>query len=192
MPAFIDSLFSGVELSEQLKEIEPNTIEKMFHKFPCDLKTHRASYFCGIIENMNFSVWSMEVMNQLKNIALKHENPALDKPNVTSPEDKEMKSCQMLRSNALNCVRGRAARAIGNLLWENNNLFTEFREVIEKLVFDENPAVRFAVLYTLWPSYNIEREWAEEKIIKIYESDIRTASFHDSKNMFFRLYPKYL
>ena len=128
-PAFIDSLFSGVELSEQLKEIEPNTIEKMFHKFPCDLKTHRASYFCGIIENMNFSVWSMEVMKQLKNIALKHENPALDKPNVTSPEDKEMKSCQMLRSNALNCVRGRAARAIGHLLWEDKNLFVEFREV---------------------------------------------------------------
>lgn len=191
LPAFIDSLFSGVALSKNLIAVEPNTIEKMFHTFSCDLKTHRASYFCGIIENMNSSVWSMEVINQLKNIALKHENPALDKPNVTNPEDKEMKSCQMLRSNALNCVRGRAARAIGNLLWENKNLFTEFREVIEKLVFDENPAVRFAVLYTLWPSYNIEREWAEEKIIKIYESDIRTASFHDSKNMFFRLYPKY-
>lgn len=34
LPAFIDSLFSGVELSEQLKEIEPNTIEKMFTHFP--------------------------------------------------------------------------------------------------------------------------------------------------------------
>lgn len=99
----------------------------------------------------------------------------------------------MLSSNALNCVRGQAAREIGPLLWEDKILFTEFREVIEKLVFDENPAVRFATLYALWPSYsyNIEREWAEEKIIKIYESDIRTASFYDSKNMFFRLYPKY-
>lgn len=191
LPAFIDSLFSGVELSEHLKEIEPKTIEKMFHTFPCDMKTHRASYFCGIIEKMNSNVWSAEVMNQLKNIALKHENPALNRPNVTSPEDKEMKSCQMLSSNALNCVRGRAARAIGNLLWEDKVLFTEFREVIERLVFDKNPAVRFATLYALWPSYNIERAWAEEKIIKIYESDIRTASFHDSKNMFFRLYPKY-
>ena len=97
----------------------------------------------------------------------------------------------MLSSNALNCVRGQAAREIGPLLWEDKILITEFREVIEKLVFDENPAVRFATLYALWPSYNIEREWAEEKIIKIYESDIRTASFYDSKNMFFRLYPKY-
>lgn len=191
LPAFIDSLFSGVELSEHLKEIEPKTIEEMFHIFPCDLKTHRASYFCGIIEKMNSNVWSAEVLNQLKYIALKHENPALEKPNVTSPEDKEMKSCQMLSSNALNCVRGQAARAIGNLLWEDKILFTEFREVIEGLVVDKNPAVRFAALYALWPSYNIEREWAEEKIIKIYESDIRAASFHDSKNMLFRLYPKY-
>ena len=191
LSAFIDSLFSGVDLSENLIAVEPNTIEKMFHTFPCDMKTQRASHFCRIIEKMNSFVWSVEVMNQLKHIALKHENPALDKPNVTSPEDKEMKSCQMLSSNALNCVRGKAARAIGHLLWEDKNLFAEFREVIEKLVVDENPAVRFATLYVLWPSYNIEREWAEGKIIKIYESDVRTASFHDSKNMFFRLYPKY-
>ncbi len=188
---FIDSLFLGVELSKYLKEIEPKTIEKMFHVFPCDLKTHRASYFCGIIEKMNSNVWSAEVLNQLKHIALKHENPVLEKPNVTSPEDKEMKSCQMLSSNALNCVRGQAARAIGNLLWEDKILFTEFREVIEGLAVDKNPAVRFATLYALWSSYNIKQEWAEEKIIKIYESDIRTASFHDSKNMFFLLYPKY-
>ena len=191
LPVFIDSMFSGVELSECMKEIEPKMIEKMFYTFPCDLKTHRAACFCRIVEKMHSVVWSAEVLNQLKHIALKHENPELDKPNVTSPEDKGMKSCQMLSSNALNCVRGQAARAIGHLLWEDKNLFAEFRKVIEKLAVDENPAVRFATLYVLWPSYNIEREWAEEKIIKVYESDIRTASFRDSKNMFFRLYPRY-
>ena len=37
----------------------------------------------------------------------------------------------------------------------------------------------------------LTKDYEKEKIIKIYESDIRTASFHDSKNMFFRLYPKY-
>lgn len=191
LSAFIDSLFSGVELSDSLKEVELKMIEEMFHTFPCDLKSHRAFYFCEIIEKINSVAWSEETLNQLKIIALKHENPMLDKPNVTSPDDEEMKSCYMLSSNVLNCVRGQAARAMGNLLWEDKNLFTEFREVIEKLAFDENPVVRYATLYTLWPSYNIEREWAEERIIKIYESDIRIASFHDSKNMFFRLYPRY-
>ena len=191
LPAFINSLFSGVETSECIKEVDSKVIEEMFKMFPCDLETHRASYFCGIIERMNGVTWSVEVLEQFKNIAIKHSNPELDKPNVTSPEDKEMKSCQMLHSNALNCVRGRAARTIGHLLREDRNLFIQFREVIEKLALDENPAVRFAALYALWPSYNIDREWAEKQIIRIYESDIRTASFQDSKNMFFRLYPKY-
>ena len=191
LPAFIDSLFSGIETSECIKEVDSKVIEEMFKTFPCDLKTYRASYFCGIIEKMNGVTWSVEVMEQFKDIAIKHSNPELDKPNVTSPDDKEMKSCQMLHSNALNCVRGRAARTIGHLLWEDRNLFIQFRDVIEKLALDKNPAVRFAVLYALWPSYNIDREWTEERIIRIYESDIRTASFQDSKNMFFRLYPKY-
>ena len=94
-------------------------------------------------------------------------------------------------TNALNCVRGSAARAIGCLLWEHEKLFLQFKDVIEKLTKDNNPAVRFAALDALWPSYNIDREWTAEKILYLYESDIRMASFPDSKNMFFLLYPKY-
>ncbi len=191
LPAFIDSLFLGVKNSKCLKEVDPKVIEEMFIAFPCDLKTYRALYLCGIIEKMNSVTWSVEVMGQFKDIAIKHGNPELNRPNVTSSDDKEIKDCQMLRSIALNCVRGRAARTIGHLLWEEENLFIQFRNVIEKLALDKNPAVRFATLYALWPSYNIDREWAEEKIICLYESDIRIASFQDSKNMFFRLYPKY-
>ena len=155
------------------------------------MKSHRASYICGIVEKISDANWSSEVMEQLMNIALKHSNPELDKPNVTNLEDKEMKSCDMLHSNALNCVRGNAARTIGHLLWEDRELFLRFKDTIDGLTKDENPAVRFASLYALWPSYNIDREWAGEKIICLYESDIRMASFHDSRNMFFLLYPKY-
>ncbi len=191
LSGFIDSMFLGVEMSEILEEVDFKTIEKMLLIFPCDMETHRASYFCGIIEKKSNTNWSLEVMDQLKNIALQHCNPGLDKPNVTNPEDKEMKSCDMLHSNALNCVRGRAARAIGHLLWEDEKLFGQFKDAIEGVTKDENPAVRFAALYALRPSYNIDREWSEEKILNLYESDIRMASFADSKNMFFLLYPKY-
>ncbi len=191
LSGFIDSMFLGVEMSETLEGVDFKTIEKMLLIFPCDMETYRASYFCGIIEKISNTNWSLEVMGQLKNIALQHCNPRLDKPNVTNPEDKEMKSCDMLHSNALNCVRGRAARAIGHLLWEDEKLFGQFKDVIEGVIKDENPAVRFAALYALWPSYNIDREWSEEKILNLYESDIRMASFDDSKNMFFLLYPKY-
>lgn len=191
LPVFVDSLFFGVEVSEKLEEVDFSLIQRLLLEFPCDMKSHRASYFCGIVEKISDVNWSSEVMEQLINIALKHCNPELDTPNVTNLEDKEMKSCDMLHSNALNCVRGDAARTIGHLLWEDKELFSRFKDTIDALTKDENPAVRFASLYTLWPSYNIDREWAGEKIIYLYESDIRMASFYDSKNMFFLLYPKY-
>lgn len=191
LPVFVDSLFLGVEVSEKLEEVDFSLIERLLHEFPCDMKSHRASYFYGIVEKISDANWSLEVMEQLKNIALKHCNPKLDNPNVTNLEDKEMKSCDMLHSNALNCVRGSAARVIGLLLWEDKELFSRFKDIIDGLTEDENPAVRFASLYALWPSYNIDRKWAGEKIIYLYESDIRMASFHNSKNMFFLLYPKY-
>lgn len=74
---------------------------------------------------------------------------------------------------------------------EKSDLFSEFKDTIEKLVFDENPAVRYASLFALWPSYNIDRDWASEKILYLYEQDYRLAGFHDTRNMFFWLYPRY-
>lgn len=191
LPGFIDSLFLGVGISEELEKINFEVIEKLLAEFPCDMKSYRASYFCGIVEKINDVSWTLGVMEQLMNIALNHCDPRLDKTDVIESEDKEMKSCNILQSNALNCVRGSAARAIGHLLWEDQEAFIRFKDVIEGLTKDENLSVRFASLYALWPSYNIDREWTAEKILYLYESDIRMASFHDSKNMFFLLYPRY-
>lgn len=191
LPMFVDSLFLGVEMSEKLGEVDFPVLEKLLCEFPCDMNSHRASYFCGIVEKVNNTHWSLAVMEQLINIALKHCNPELDKPNLINLKDKEMKSCDRLHTNALNCVRGIAARTIGHLLWKDRELFLLFKDIIDELTRDKNPEVRFVSLYALWPSYNIDRAWAGEKIICLYESDIRMASFHDSKNMFFLLYPKY-
>lgn len=43
----------------------------------------------------------------------------------------------------------------------------------------------------IWPSYNIDRDWASEIILKLYEQDFRLAGFYDTKNMLFLLYSKY-
>ena len=102
-----------------------------------------------------------------------------------------MRSFDMLQSNAINCVRGNAAQAIAQLLWNDSSLFKQFKDTIGKLTLDENPAVKLASLFALWPSYNIERDWASDKIINLYEQDYRLAGYHDTKNMLFLLYPKY-
>lgn len=131
----------------------------------------------------------MEVIKQLKQIALNHKNPELE--DVRDSKKSALKSCKTLHEHALNCTRGHAISAMSALLWNDTTLLEQFRDTIEKLTRDENPIIRFATLYTLWPSYNIDKSWAEERIMFLYECDIRMAGFHDSKDMFFRLYPKY-
>ena len=185
--AYIDSLFSGVEFSEKIDEVNQQTLEDMFREFPCDMKTYRASYFCGIIEKADYYEWSEYALNMLKDIAVNYIGEIKDK----KTEETEIIDSEKLYSNALNCVRGDAARAIGHLLWENKEVFPIFKNVIDVLILDENPAIKMASFYALWPVYNIDTEWAQIRILRLYEEDVRMAAFHDSKNMFFLLYPKY-
>ena len=186
LPIFIDSLFLGIELSEKLEIIDFTILEKLFLEFPCDMKSYRASYFCGIIKNLKKVSWSPEIIQQLMNIALNHFNPELSS-NIANQKD----SCQTLRNNALNSVKGRAAMAIGHLLQENKEFFSQFKDIIEKMLTDKNPEVCFAAMYALYPSYNINKEWAEKNILHLYESDIRTLSFFNSNKILFHLYYTY-
>ena len=186
LPIFIDSLFLGIELSEKLEIIDFTILEKLFLEFPCDMKNYRASYFCGIIKKLKNVSWSPEIIQQLMNISLNHFNPELSS-NIAN----QKVSCQTLRNNALNSVKGRAAMAIGHLLQENKEFFSQFKDIIEKMLTDKNPEVCFAAMYALYPSYNINKEWTEKNILHLYESDIRTTSFFNSNNMLFRLYSTY-
>ncbi|MBO5336863.1 MAG: hypothetical protein J6A94_07035 [Lachnospiraceae bacterium] len=186
-PIFIDSLYSGAEFSEHINEVNQQTWEELFRMFSCDLESYRASYFCGILEKTKIYTWSPEVIEQLKNITLNYKGMT---EKSASDEDVVFDS-EKLYSNALNSVRGNAVRAIGHLLWDKRELFSVFCEVIDKLTLDDNPAIKMASFYALWPCYNIDKEWAEERILRLYEADIRLAGFRDTKDMLFRLYTKY-
>lgn len=191
LDAYVDSLFSGVAYSKDLESVPLDLLETMLLSYPYDYNSYKAKYICTIIENRKCGNWQQHILDILKDIAVNHKDPEIGKPNVTNTEDKEMRSYNMLQSNSINCARGEAAQAIGKLLWEEKPLFSQFKGTIERLTLDENPAVKLASLYALWPCYNIERDWASEKIINLYEQDYRFVGFHGSKNMFFLLYPKY-
>lgn len=191
LDAYIDSLFSGVAYSKDLDNVSIELLEAIILKYPYDYTSYRANYICSLIKNRKNAKWSQKILDIVKDIAINHKNPEIGKPNVTNSEDKEMRSFDMLQSNAINCVRGNAAQAIAQLLWNDSSLFKQFKDTIEKLTLDENPAVKLASLFALWPSFNIESDWASEKILNLYEQDYRLAGFHDTKNILFWLHPKY-
>lgn len=185
---YVDALFSGVANSEKLEEVSNEMLEKLIYTYKYDYVGYRARYICDMVSKKNTREWSYQILDILKDIALNHINPKIDEPNVTSLDDKEMKSFNMLSSNALNCVRASAASAIGSLLWNDKSLFMYFESSIIQLCQDENPAVRLATLDILFPVYNINRIWAIEKIINILKSDYRLAGYRGMRQMFFYIY----
>jgi hypothetical protein len=191
LDVYVEALFSGVAYSKNLDDIPFELLEMMILSYPSDNVSRIAEYTCEIIENRNTGRWSQRVLDMLKCIAVNHVDPENTKPNITNDEDKEMRSYEMLRINAINCTRGKAANAIMQLLYKDKSLFEQFKDTIEELIEDENPAVRFATLSVLEASYYIDRDWSFERILNLCEKDYRFAGFNGSKDIFISLYPKY-
>ncbi|ENQ3078681.1 hypothetical protein ACEOWG_001878 [Bacillus cereus] len=185
---YIDSLFSGVAYSDYLNKVPAYLLESIILKYGYDYNSFRAMYICDILLKKENTEWSLSIINVLKDIAVNHIDPSNDKPNVTSADDTEMKSFNMLNSNALNCVRGSAASAIGKLLWSNGELYTQFKDTVAKLCNDINPAVRLASIEALCPIYNIDREFARTKILNMLEEDYRLAGYRGMRDLFFLMY----
>ncbi|SDP84580.1 hypothetical protein [Clostridium gasigenes] len=182
---YVDALFSGVTYSEKLEEVNNKMLEELILTYKYDYEGYRARYICDMVRKKKNGEWSYQILDMIKDVALNHIDSKIDQPNVTSPDYKKMKSFNMLSSNALNCVRGSAASAIGKLLWDHKTLFEYFEDVIIKLCQDVNPAVRLATLDILFPAYNINRVWAIEKIMNILKNDYRLAGYRGMKQMFF-------
>lgn len=189
LESYIHSLYIGIVASRKIKEISEKYLIKLLETFkPKDNASLISREICEIIGYRPEIEWGEDILNLLKSIAINHINPKIERPIVTNYEDKEMRTFSMLQSNAINCTRGTAAITIGKLMWQNKDLYLSFKDTINKLTVDENPAVRYASLSALWPVYNIEREWAAEKILSLYEQDYRFIGYSYSKNMLFRLY----
>lgn len=185
---FIDALYSGLQTSEKLDDIPIKLFEELFEKFPCDNLSYRAQSICWIIEKKKDTNWSNKTLETLKFIATNHKDPILGQPNVTNDKDKEIKSIEMLQSNALNCIRGSSARTISHLLYNRKELFEQFQETIKNLSQDKNPVVRFASLYCLYTSFYIDKEWASPIILGLFEQDDRFLSFWESRRLLFAMY----
>ncbi len=187
IPVYVDMLYAGVAYSEDkvFEKIEQNLLQQLFRKFPCDLNDQRKMHFCKIIGRFKKDQWSDQVTKKLKEIII-----------FDNEEDKTKKNAQEMDSEGVLCqvlndLKGCAIRTVGDLLWENKEILPLFQKCIDRCSLEEDAVLRMASLYALCPIYNIDREWAEQRILHVYESDVRMARFPNSREMLFRLYLKY-
>lgn len=188
---FYDSLLSGLSSSENIDEVPNELIEKLFKKIGYNYESQTARNISWLIAQKENTDWSDNTLMMLKDIALNHKDPILGTPNVTTADDQDIHSVDMLQSNAFNCVRGEAALAIEHILWTKKENYSFFKEVLEKMIEDKNPVIQFASLYILLPVYNIDKDFSSEKILNLYEKDERFLSFQYSRNILHKLYNKY-
>lgn len=184
---FIDALYNGLA-SIDLMNISNDLLEKLFVEFPSKLDSYRAQNICKIIEKSENIYWSDNTLRMLMNIATNHNDPKIEQSLVTSIDDKEMRSFNMLYSNSLNCVRGCAARAIEHLLLKNPDYYQLLKSTIIRLTNDSNPAIKLASIFTLRAIINIEKKWALDKILELYSEDFRLAGHWNLRNIFFIAY----
>ena len=185
---YVNAMFSGVEQSELLDRLDEKLLINMLITFPYELNSLRARDFCQIVGKRKDILWPKVILDTVIDIALYHTSPDDNELNITISEEKETNICDAIQTKALNCVRGEATRAIGELLWEHKQLYNNFKKSIEILSNDANIVIRYASLWALWPVYNIERGWASNLILNVYKSDIKLCSFLDTRNMFHLLY----
>ncbi|KSU01886.1 hypothetical protein EFN80_03735 [Lactococcus lactis] len=191
IPEYIDSLFSGVAYSDSISEVPLNLLENLIVTFKYNCSSEKERYICTILEKRSNDNWSKNVWDRISNIALNHKNPEIGKVDVTTSDDREMESLEMLRTNAINCTRGEAVRAIGKLIYKEKSLFSEFQSTLQKVSTDKNPAVRFATLFALWHTYDIDKEWTQKILLDLLNQDYRMVGFYNMNQLLFDLYPEY-
>ena len=183
---FLESFFIGLSLSDKLIDISSEQIEKLMKKFYIDTPTFYKS-ICRIIEINPDKQWSKYMVNCVKDVATNHAVLKVDDSILTELNPDFFS----IETKALNCIRGTAIRTISQLLWENHKYYSVFKDCIAELANDHNPVIRYATLYALYPIYNIDREWAMDKIMKIFDENNLMIGFPNSRKLFNCCYSEY-
>jgi hypothetical protein len=132
--------------------------------------------FCRLIKERNEDDWPETILNKLSELAIFHKDPLPNELNVhDSKWDGNLSNAKIedIFTSGLNCVRGTAAQAIANVLWNNGTLLKFFEKAIASLVTDQHIVVRMAALCTLLPVLNLDRDLAVRWFQKAVEGDLR-------------------
>ena len=172
----------------------------VLEKFKCEDEGDFPSRFCRFMSRRAEEKWPEQVVSKLVGYATSHPHPepkALAIGNFGGGFDSDSSTVQDLEGNAINCVRGKAAGAIAQLLGCHEALLGQVKAAVECLVEDEHPAVRIASLEILLPLMNLDRDYAVSLFVRAVSGDLRVAASRSAtllfnvcmKSHFDQLYP---
>lgn len=131
--------------------------------------------------------WTESARNILINFALYSKDPMPNHLGVRDPKKSELAEdadTRSLRSNAINCSRGRAYSGISRLFWDNETVAKELQYLIKSAINDPHPAVNMSALDMLIPMLNYDEGFALQKFITLCKKDLRMTCGHGALHFF--------
>lgn len=198
LPEQIDAHYSAAILNvfakkEVFDAVGFETVEAVAEKFTrcmtAEMDYELASGFCGLLINHPEAPWSAESYQRLRFLAVEHKNPQENTYNITSCNDPQNKSCQCLRDNVLNSIRGYAFRTIAETLWKCPEKVADWKTVLEHGLQDPHPSVRYAVIDALAAVSRVDKPFACEGYWKVLQQDPRCILHYTSGWFIMQLYP---
>lgn len=186
-PAYVSSILDGFGTKTPGKEVpEPEkaswqsarveTVGAVLEKYQADDNRETAMSFCRLVAERADEDWSDKTIARLVHYAQNHPDLEQGKLNVYCDKSCDEATVEILFQNTINCVRGVAAGAIGQLLWERKDRLEQVRSAIESLVRDPHPAVRMAAIEAIEPVLNIDKDLAVSWFCQACKDDLRVAA----------------
>ena len=184
------------KLSEDEKNVwEPaqiETIEALLEKYKTDDNRDTAMSFCRLISKRAEDNWSDKIIDRLIYYAKNHPDLPAGKLNVYCDKSADEATVEILFKNTINCVRGAAAEAIEQLVWNRQERLNQLMPGIESLVCDPHPVVRMAAIRTIIPIFNINKDLAVNLFCKACTDDLRVAASRYSLEFYNYVIPTYV
>jgi hypothetical protein len=186
-PSYISAILDGLGKKQPGEEVPDNekaswqpagveAIEAVLDKYWTVEHREAAMSFCRLVVERADEDWSDKTIARLVGYAQKHPDLEPGKLNLHCDKNSDEATVETLFQNTINCVRGLAAGAIGQLLWERKDRLDQVRPGIESLILDPHPAVRMAAIEAIEPVLNIDKDLAVSWFCTACKDDLRVAA----------------
>lgn len=160
---FVDTLFQSLANFAKINELDNDLLEKLFFGFD-NMKDIRIRNICDIVSKKENSCWSDNVIQLIKDYFNKLER----EKNIKLIDKKDFKENSEIYM--LNSVIGKISLAIKKILIDRQELYSEFKLIINTMTQHNDDLFRFSSLYVLIPCLKIDREWTVEKYVELFSS----------------------
>jgi hypothetical protein len=129
--------------------------------------TREALDYCWVLHNRPEGPWGVKTLRTLVEVAIHHPDPRGLEAEFYSGSAGSEKQVPDYVTTSLNCVRAVAARAIGELLFENPGYLAELQPAIDAFLNDSHPSVRIAATRIGLAMLNINGEAAIDYCLRL-------------------------